>query len=198
MPAATPGPARKTAMTRSRFHRVALSAACALAVGGAPAGAGADGPGLQVFAGLSAGGVQRVSFENPDCVRCLDYAAPAARSLEGPVYTLAFGVGGTERWFRGGAEIVGMVGSGPGVTGGYAGVVTYAGFETRRTTAQAGVGIGVPWITDGHRWGTTLDGNVHLRVGVRVTDHFALITRGDLLKDSRLGSVVTAGLEWAQ
>lgn len=177
--------------------RVALGVACALACAAAPTAARANTPGLQVFAGLSAGGVQRVSFDNPECLRCPEYGTPAARSLDGPVYTFAVGVGGTEGRFRGGAEVVGMIGTGTDVTGGYAGLLTYAGFEVHRTIAQAGVGIGIPWITDGDRWGKTWDGNVHLRVGVRVTKSLVLITRGDLLRDSRLGSVVTAGVEWS-
>jgi hypothetical protein len=182
---------------RKQIRRVALGVACALACALASPAAHAQGPGLQLFAGLSSGGVQRVSFDNPDCVRCIEFTAPAARSLDGPVYTFALGLGGTEGSFRGGAELVGMIGSGTGVTGGYTGLLTFAGFEYHRTIAQAGVGIGVPWITDGDRWGRTLEGNVHLRVGVRVTDEFVFVTRGDLLRDSRLGSVVTAGLEWS-
>jgi len=182
---------------RNRPRRVALGVACALACATAPATARADNTGLQVFAGLSAGGVQRVSFDNPDCIRCTEFAAPAARVLDGPVYTFAVGLGGTEGRFRGGAEVVGMIGSGSGVAGGFAGLLTFAGFEIHRTIAEAGVGVGVPWITDGDRWGRTLEGNVHLRVGVRMTDTLVLITRGDLLRDSRLGSVVTAGVEWS-
>ena len=182
---------------RNPIRRVALGVACTLACAGTPTAARANGPGLQIFAGLSSGGVQRVSFDNSDCIRCMEFAAPAARSLDGPVYTFAFGLGGGEGRFRGGAELLGMIGSGAGVTGGYTGLLTYAGFEIHRTIAQAGVGVGIPWITDGDRWGRTLEGNVHLRVGVRMTDEFVLVTRGDLLRDSRLGSVVTAGLEWS-
>ena len=119
-----------------------LALALALCAGGSGT-ARADRPGIQVFAGVSSGGVQRVSFDNSDCIRCMEFSVPAARSLEGPVYTFALALGGTEGRFRGGAEVMGMIGSGAGVTGGYAGLLTYAGFEIHRTIAQAGVGVGI-------------------------------------------------------
>ena len=181
-------------MSRGRAIRVAVAAVCLSWVAN-PGSAHANEAEMQLFGGLSTGGVEHVAFDYYDCTHCpIKSATP--RLLDSPLYTFAFGWVGNQGRVRGGAEVVTMIGSGDQITGGYAGFVTYAGFETHRAIAQAGVGLGIPWITDGDRLGVSFDGNIHVRLGARVTDRVVLITRGDLLRWSHLGRVVTVGLQW--
>ena len=173
----------------------ALCLLCALTCLALPATAAAESAQMQFFAGFSGGGIDRVRFAYDDCTNCKTEVTTEPMT-DVSFYTFAFGWVGGEGRVRGGGEIVSMIGSGDDHTGGYAGVVTYAGFESGHVIAQAGFGLGVPWITDGDHLGVNVDGNIHLRLGARLHDNLVLITRGDLLRWSRLGQVVTVGLQW--
>jgi hypothetical protein len=173
----------------------ALGLMCALTCLALPATASADSARTQLFAGLSSGGIERVRFAYNDCTNCKTEVIPQPMA-DVSFYTFAFGFTGSEGLLRGGGEVVSMIGSGNDHTGGYAGVVTYAGFESGRVLAQAGFGLGLPWITDGDSLGVNVDGNIHVRLGARLREDLVLLTRGDLLRWSRLGQVVTVGLQW--
>ncbi len=155
-------------------------------------------PQLVLMAGTSRGGdAQLLPGTVTPCPACLGAGIePPTTAGDGQLATLALGLIGTEGLVRGGGELFTILGLGERTTG-YAGLVTYAGFDQGRLFAHAGLGIGSYW-GDG-RAGTlaAVAGDARAEIGLRLHARWLAVGRADyLLNDISATTVGTLAVQY--
>jgi hypothetical protein len=179
-----------------------LLSALTAAFGLGAADAHADGADFFVFAGTGRGGdAQLHGDRGGSCQLC-----PAAAGAVVPddlddgeprLAILSTGLVGTEGPFRGGGELSTILGLGGDHTTGFTAVVTYAGLDSGRLFVHGGLGVGRYW--GGERAGGVADfaGTMRAELGLRLTDHWLIAGRADLLTNTISTSpVATIGIQW--
>lgn len=193
----------------------AMTAAVGLGGAGAHADVFGDGPwtgarltatgGADVFlfAGTGRGGDAQLHGERtPACELCPAAAgAVVDESDTGDgdpgLAVLSAGMVGTEGPFRGGGELETIISLSDGDTSGFSALVTYAGLDAGPLFVHGGLGIGRYW--GGERAGGVDDfaGTMRAELGVRLTDHWLIAGRADVISNAISTSPVgTIGIQW--
>lgn len=172
------------------------------AIGLEPTDARAD---FFLFAGTGRGGDAQLHGSRDRAAGC--QLCPAAAGAVVPddgddeigdsTAMLSAGMVGSDGPFRGGGELSTILGLGGDRTSGFTAVLTYAGLDSGRLFVHGGLGVGRYW--GGERAGGIDDfaGTARVELGLRLTDHWLVAGRGDLLTNSISTSPVgTIGVQW--
>lgn len=150
-----------------------------------------------VFGGPSVSASDTLEAPRFDCALCETSGNRGSDSANtNPLVSLGAGLVGTEGRLRGGAEVLTIMAAGRSTVG-YTGFLTYGGVDSGRLFVQTGLGIGAYWGARNDPETSRIAGIAHAELGLRLTDGFSVLARGDFLLGRETSNAIgTLGLQW--